>query len=170
MKRPDCIKHFEEIQTDDNCHYPQSDELLCFGSALGKAVGLKKIGIHHENLPPGRRTSWPHCESDEEEFAFVIEGNPHVWIDGYLHALKPGDSVGFPAGTGISHTFINNTETNVRLLVVGEASKTTNKIFYPLNPERKDQVGNGWWSDVPRQNLGPHDGLPDKLRNKNLKR
>ncbi len=45
-----------------------------------------------------------------------------------------GDSVGFPAGTGICHTFLNNTEQEVRLLVVGEANKKYNRIDYPLNP------------------------------------
>jgi uncharacterized cupin superfamily protein len=166
MKRPDCIKHFSEIQSNDDCHYPQSSELLCYGSPLGKAVGLKKIGIHHEILPPGRRTSWPHAESEEEEFAYVIEGEPHVWIDGNLFQLKSGDAVGFPSGTGISHTFINNTNQNVRLLVVGEANKSSNKIYYPLHPQRKEQVGDGWWDEVPKHTLGPHDGLPDKLRTK----
>lgn len=31
--------------------------------------------------------------------------------------------MGFPAGTGVCHTFINNTDEEVRLLVVGEANK-----------------------------------------------
>ncbi|STR65859.1 Hemolysin [Klebsiella michiganensis] len=55
-------------------------------------------------------------------------------LTGYLWKLEPGDSVGFPAGTGICHTFLNNTEQEVRLLVVGEANKKFNRIYYPLNP------------------------------------
>lgn len=64
----------------------------------------------------------------------MLEGYPEVWINGYLWKLEPGDSVGFPAGTGICHTFLNNTEQEVRLLVVGEANKKYNRIYYPLNP------------------------------------
>lgn len=93
-----------------------------------------------------------------------MEGHPDVWLDGTLHRLKPGDGVGFPSGTGLCHTFINNSDEDVRLLVVGEASKKTSKIFYPLNPERKEQVKDNWWHDVPKRPLGCHDGLPDKLR------
>ena len=74
--RPDFIKHWIEIQDDKPGNYKGSDELLSLGSALGKKLGLTKIGIHHEVLPAGRRTSWPHAESAEEEFGFVIEGNP----------------------------------------------------------------------------------------------
>ncbi len=100
-------------------------------------------------------------ESDEEEFIYVLEGYPEVWINGYLWKLEPGDSVGFPAGTGICHTFLNNTEQEVRLLVVGEANKKYNRIYYPLNPgyaaTRQDR-----WVDHPPQFFGPHDGKPRK--------
>ena len=164
MSRPDCIKHFSEIQNEDNSHYPDSDELLSIASSFARKMGLKKLGIHHELVFPGRRTSWPHAESDEEEFVYVIEGNPDVWLDGTLHRLNPGDGVAFPAGTGISHTFLNNTESDVRLLVIGEASKAENRLYYPMNPSRKAQLGERWWSDVPKRELGPHDGLPDAQR------
>jgi uncharacterized cupin superfamily protein len=164
MRRPDFIKHYSEIQGKDENHYPASDELLSIGSPFAKTFGLKRLGIHHEVLPPGRRSSWPHAESTEEEFVYVIEGEPDVWIDGVLHRLCAGDAVGFPAGTGITHAFINNSENPVRLLVVGEANRDDNKIFYPLNPERKELVADRWWHDVPEQDLGPHDGLPDKRR------
>ncbi len=87
------------------------------------ALGLTKLGIHHELLPPGRRTSFPHAESAAEEFVYVIEGMPDAWIDGELVRLAPGDGVGFPAGTGIAHSFLNNTDQTVRLLVVGEPNK-----------------------------------------------
>lgn len=164
MSRPDCIKHYSEIQRADNRHYPDSDELHCIGSPFSKHMGLTRIGVHHELLPPGRRTSWPHAESDEEEFIYVIEGYPDVWIDGDIHRLNPGDGVAFPSGTGISHTFLNNTEADVRLLVIGEATKPTNKLIYPLNPIRKEHLGDEYWYDAPKRELGAHDGLPDAQR------
>lgn len=164
--RPDCIAHYSEACKGDISHYRGSDEKLSIGSPIGKKVGLTRIGVHHELLPPGRRTSWPHSESDEEEFAYVLSGNPQVWIDGHVYDLKPGDGVGFPAGTGINHTFMNNTESDVELLVVGEATKPANKVYYPLHPGRQEQVPEMWWHDVPTRAQGPHDGLPDKLREK----
>lgn len=78
--------------------------------------------------------------------------------------LREGDAVGFPAGTGIAHTFINNTDETVRLLVVGEATKAENKINYPLHPKRNAEMGDSYWTDAPERELGPHDGLPDALR------
>ena len=137
MKRPDCIRHWRELEGVDDSTYPDSTELFSIGAPLARGLRLNRLGIHHERLPPGRRTSYPHAESDEEEFIYVLEGYPEVWINGYLWKLEPGDSVGFPAGTGICHTFLNNTEQEVRLLVVGEANKKFNTTrLTPAMPPR----------------------------------
>ncbi len=159
--RPDVIRHFTEIETPDKVGYKGSDERFGFGAPFGRVFGLQRIGIHHVRLPPGRRTSLPHAESAEEEFVFVVEGTPDVWIDGHLHRLAPGDGVGFPAGTGIAHTFLNNTEAEVRLIVVGDRDRPDARIVYPVDlwqkPYRTD-----WWEDAPQRPLGPHDGKPDR--------
>ena len=164
--RPGCITHYSEIQEEDNNHYSGSDELLSIGSPFGKHFGLERLGIHHELLPPGRRTSWPHAVSAEEEFVYVIDGFPQAWIDGYVYDLAPGDAVGFPSGTGSAHTFINNSESDVRLLVVGEATREDNRIFYAQHPERNEEMANqGYlWDNPPEVERGDHDGKPDVLR------
>jgi uncharacterized cupin superfamily protein len=162
-ERPYCIAHWTEIERPDDNHYDEDDELLCIGAPFGRHFGLKRLGVHHERLPPGRRTSFPHAESAEEEFVYVIEGTPDVWLDGRLHRLRPGDGVGFPAGTGIAHSFLNNTEEVVRLLVVGETPKLENRIFYPRHPERK-RLHADWWDDPPERPMGDHDGLANLRR------
>ncbi|YCH29881.1 cupin domain-containing protein [Erwinia sp. PK3-005] len=160
-ERPAFIRHWQELEEPDESHYRDSNEHMGIGAPLGRALGLTRIGIHHERLLPGRRLSYPHAESAEEEFVYVLDGHPHVWINGELHALQPGDAVAFPAGTGICHTFINNGTEEARLLVIGEANKEENRIHYPLNADyeatRKDR-----WHNPPTQPLGPHNGLPDK--------
>lgn len=145
--------------------YPQSDEPMGPVRSIGKAAGLLRVGIHVQTLPPGRRTSWPHAEELEEEFVYVIEGEVDAWIDGHTHRMVAGDLIAFPAGTGISHCIINNSESEARLLVGGEANKDANRIVYPLNPTRRADLSAAvWWDDAPAQPLGPHDGLPDALR------
>lgn len=161
--RPSSIRHWTEVEKPEEGHYRGDDERMGFGAPLARHFGLTRLGIHHERLPPGRRTSFPHAESLEEEFVHVLEGTPEVWLDGEVYPLKPGDSVGFPAGTGIAHTFINNTDEDVRLLVVGEANKAENRIFYPKNHDMKP-IRPDWWDDAPARTLGPHDGMPDRVR------
>jgi uncharacterized cupin superfamily protein len=156
-ERPDFIRHWTEIEEAEGGTYPGDTEIMSIGARLARRFGLTRIGIHHERLPPGRRTSYPHAESAEEEFVYVLEGAPDVWIDGHLHRLRPGDAVGFPAGTGICHTFLNNTGAEVRLLVVGEAAKPENRVRYPVNEAYQRSRADGW-TDWPSRPIGPHDG------------
>lgn len=158
MPRPSFIDHWKTLEGADDSHYPGDTELQAISAPLGRALGLTRIGIHHVRLLPGRRTSYPHAESAEEEFAYVLEGRPDVWIDGVLHALVPGDFVAFPAGTGICHTFLNNTSDEVRLLVGGERPKPENRIHYPLN-QAHEATREDRWLDVEPRVLGGHDGM-----------
>lgn len=143
--------------------YPNSTERMGPLRRIGRAAGLQRIGINLQRLPPGTRSSWPHAEEDEEEFVYVIEGEVDVWIDGHLHRMTAGDLAAFPAGTGISHCFMNNGEREALLLVGGDAARPGSRIYYPLNPSRKtDLKPESWWDDVPRHEMGPHDGVPRK--------
>jgi uncharacterized cupin superfamily protein len=160
------VANWRDIEGADDNHYPGSDELLTISASFARKFGLMRLGIHHERLLPGRRVSWPHAEADEEEFVFVLEGGPDLWADGYLKRLKPGDGVAFPAGTGLAHTLLNNRDDEVRLLVVGEASRDRARIHYPLHPHRNAEIGSRHWKIDPLRPLGPHDGLPDRQRRK----
>jgi uncharacterized cupin superfamily protein len=120
--------------------YPDSDEILSHGRPIGRAAGLQRIGLHVERVPPGHRTSYPHAEECEEEFVYVLAGEVDAWVDGHTHRMRAGDLAAFPAGTGICHVFINDSDAEAVLLVGGESSKPDNRIFYPLNPERRAQV------------------------------
>jgi uncharacterized cupin superfamily protein len=163
QRPPFIISSTDVPETEER--YPQSDELLILNRAIGKHAGMLRLGLHLCRVPPGHRTSYPHAEENEEEFVYVLEGNVDAWIDGELHPMKPGDLAAFPAGTGISHTFLNNGSEDALLLVGGEAGRRENKIYYPLNPERRAQIAwSQWWDDHerPQRKLGSHDGKPKK--------
>ncbi len=141
--------------------YPDSEEDMAPSRAIGRAAGLLQLGIHLVRVRPGTRTSFPHAESAEEEFVYVIEGEVDAWIDGELHRMKAGDLAAFPSGTGICHTFLNDGERDALLLSGGEADKASGRISYPLNPERRGQLAwSRWWDEVPKRPLGAHDGKP----------
>lgn len=162
-KRPATIVHWREIEETEDSTYPGDDEVLAVQARFGRHFGFKRLGINHERVAPGRRTSFPHAESAEEEFVFVISGTPDVWLDGVLTRLAPGDGVGFPPGDGLAHTFMNNTEEEVCLLVVGDTNRADNRIVYPMHPERR-AMRTDWWEDAPAREMGGHDGMPDRVR------
>jgi uncharacterized cupin superfamily protein len=151
--------------------YPNSDEYTGHGRSIGKFAGLMRIGVNLMRLSPGERSSWPHAEEKEEEFVYVLEGKVDAWIDGFVHPMRPGDLAAFPAGTGICHCFINNSEHDVLLLVGGESAKRDNRIYYPLHPQRRNDLPSSeWWDDVPKHRMGRHDGMPDALRARSAQR
>jgi uncharacterized cupin superfamily protein len=167
LTRPPFIAHWTDIEERPAGGYPNSAELMTYGAPFARLFGLERIGIHHERLPAGRRTSYPHAEKTEEEFVYVLEGTPDVWLDGSLYRLKEGEGVVFKPGTGIAHTFINNTDAEVRLLVVGEHRRPDNQVHYPMHQARNQELGDDHWANCPRAPMGPHDGLPDALRDSN---
>lgn len=157
-QRPDFIVHYTDLLKPFT---REPGGMQGAGARFGQRFGLERIGINLEVLPPGNRSSHPHAEKLEEEFVYVLSGTPDVWIDGELHALGPGDGVGFRAGTGIAHSFLNNSDADVHLLIVGEHQVQGNQLFYPLNPQRMDDFRqrDRAWDDVPERPLGPHDGV-----------
>lgn len=154
------ISHYSAIQKPFVHDNVTENFIKIIDANFSKSFDLKRIGVHHVVLPSGYRTSYPHAESLEEEFIYVISGSPQAWINGELYNLKPGCAVGFPAGTGVCHSFLNNSYVDVCLLVLGERTKKENKFIYPLNLELKESFAADWWNDWPLQNLGPHNGIP----------
>ncbi|MDE2385052.1 MAG: cupin domain-containing protein [Alphaproteobacteria bacterium] len=158
------VANWKDIEDGSNASYPGSRETHGLTANFAKHFKLSRLGVSQDRLRPGERSSWPHAEADEEEFVLVLEGTPDLWVDGHIKRLAPGDCVGFASGTGLAHTFINNTNADVRMIVVGEASRYRSRIHYPMHPKRNAEIGSRHWSDVPKRKLGPHDGKPDKPR------
>jgi len=161
-RRPSFIISAGDV-AEESGRYPGSDEYHSFGRPLGQAAGLERLGVNLDRLPPGRRTSYPHAEGDLEEFVYVVDGEVDLWVDGELHRMKRGDFAGFPAGTGIAHTALNNGTRDALLLVGGEKTRPGIRLNYPLNPELRGKMPQErWWEDSPKRVLGPHDGKPKR--------
>lgn len=162
--RPACAANWKDILTNKAKRYPDSTEDQGIDAPFGNIARFSRIGIHLEVLKPGRRTSYPHAERDEDEFVYVVSGEIDAWNDGRVVPVGEGGFIGWPGGTGITHVIINNGAADAVLLVGGEASRMKNKFWYPYHPSRNKAAGKNYWDDHPVPKLGPHDGLPDALR------
>lgn len=129
-------------------------------------MGLERVAINYEVLAPGERSSWPHAHSEAEEFIFILEGHPQIWINSEVYDLNPGDCVGLPPGTGYAHTLINNSNETVRSIVMGECHVPSDKIIYSHHPKRNEEMKERGhlWEDIPAQKMGSHDGWSDRKR------
>ncbi len=103
-----------------------------------------------------------------EIFAFVLEGAPDLWIDGHLHRLAEGDGVTFQAGTGIAHSFINNSGADVRIFVMSEPFLRNGRVVHALDDAANANMRkmNMLWEGAPKRKLGPNRGKPGDLSGK----
>ena len=161
---PDCVVHWRDILSKKASRYKASTEDQGLNARFGKRARFSRIGVHAELLKPGRRTSYPHAERDEEEFVHVVSGAVEAWTDGRIAKLGEGDFIGWRAGTGVTHVILNNSDEDAVLVVGGEASRVRNQFWYPFHPSSNAAVGERYWDDHPVPKLGPHDGMPDALR------
>lgn len=76
--------------------------------------------------------------------------------------LAPGDRSSWPH----AHTLLNNTDKNVRALVMGECHVPTDKIFYPKHLARNSEMKEKghFWDNHPQHEMGEHDGWTDRKR------
>lgn len=151
--RPKFINHHTALQDHKAyAYYNGSDETFTLGAALGSEQGLKNLGIHYEILPVGKRSSWPHAHSVEEEFVIILEGNPTLWVNGDLIEAKPMDVIYFPPGSNIAHTVMNKTDSDIKMIVVGEQDRENGDlIYYPEHPARNEEckTEGQFWEERP---------------------
>jgi uncharacterized cupin superfamily protein len=82
---------------------------------LGAATGSRWTGMRHVELEPNALSGPPHCHSAEEEIFVVLDGEGTLeliprglYTDGdeiEAHAVRRGNVVARPPGTGVSHAF-----------------------------------------------------------------
>jgi len=138
------------------CRILRTGEPLADVAQLVGPETLRRVRVQHERLLPGRRASSPHAHTTREEVIYVLSGTPELWIDGQLRPLRPGDCIAFPAGSGLSHTVINNADSEAELLTIA-TQLDDDRCYYPFHPTHGDvdDATASAWSARP---LGPHDG------------
>ena len=87
---------------------------------LGDLFGLTNFGVNLTRLLPGSVSALRHAHTRQDEFVYVLEGHPTLHTDEGRTRLSPGMCAGFRAGTGNGHHLINETETDVVYLEMGD--------------------------------------------------
>lgn len=97
---------------------------------LGDHAKLTNFGVNLTRIVPGGQSSHRHAHSRQDEFIYVLQGEVELETDTSVEVLRPGMCAGFPAGTGIAHRFVNRSDEEVFLLVIGDRT-SGDDISYP---------------------------------------
>jgi uncharacterized cupin superfamily protein len=109
---------------------------------LGDVFGLKNFGVNLTRLMPGGESALLHRHSKQDEFIYILQGNPTLVTESAEAALSPGMCAGFPAA-GEAHQLVNRTGEDVLYLEVGdrtpgdEGSYPKDDIQAALGPDGK---------------------------------
>src|SRR3974390_2397884 len=86
--------------------------------ALGDLFGLKNFGVNLTTLLPGGESALLHRHSKQDEFIYILQGDPVLVTDSGELQLSPGMCAGFPAG-GPAHQLVNRSNASVVYLEIG---------------------------------------------------
>ncbi|MCC5639348.1 cupin domain-containing protein [Nostoc sp. CHAB 5844] len=113
--------------------YPDKFQHLVAGrvkKALGNAAGLKNYGVNLVTLAPGSCSALRHWHTRQDEFIYIIEGEPTLVTNAGEQILTPGMMAGFPAGEEDGHQLVNRSEKIVIYLEIGDRTPD-DEGYYP---------------------------------------
>jgi uncharacterized cupin superfamily protein len=87
---------------------------------LADLFGLTNFGVNLTRLAPGAVSALRHAHTKQDEFVYILHGQPTLRTDEGRIQLSPGMCAGFKAGTGNGHHLINETADEIVYLEVGD--------------------------------------------------
>ena len=111
--------------------------------ALGDVFGLTNFGVNLTRLKAGARSSLRHAHTKQDEFIYILEGNPTLITDEGETPLSPGMCAGFKAGTGDGHMLINHGDEDVVYLEAGDRTPG-DQGSYPDDDLQAVMVDGAW--------------------------
>lgn len=113
--------------------YPEDLRGACDGRekcGLGEVFGLSQFGVNQTLLRPGAASAIRHWHRSEDEFIYILSGEPTLVTDAGETKLSAGECAGFPAGRADGHMLVNRSSEPVVYLEVGTRA-SEDEVFYP---------------------------------------
>ena len=110
---------------------------------LGDLFGLKNFGVNLTELAPGGQSALLHSHSKQDEFIYILEGQPTLITEDGEVGLAPGMCAGFAAG-GSAHHLVNRSDGPVLYLEIGDRLPG-DSASYPRDDIQAVQDEQGQW-------------------------
>jgi uncharacterized cupin superfamily protein len=110
---------------------------------LGDLFGLTNFGVNLTRMAPGSISALRHAHTKQDEFIYILQGNPVLVTDQGETQMTPGMCAGFAAGTGNAHQLVNMSTEEVVYLEVGDRTPGDTGI-YPDDDIQAISVDGKW--------------------------
>lgn len=97
---------------------------------LGTAAGSEKLYINIDYVRPGGKSVKYHSHSHQEEFFAILKGSGLLRFNDEEIPVTTNDFFAKPAGKGIAHQFINNSDDILIILDCG-TKDDNDEVYYP---------------------------------------
>jgi uncharacterized cupin superfamily protein len=97
---------------------------------LGDVFGLRNFGVNLTRLKPGSESALRHAHMKQDEFVYILEGEPVLITNEGETKLKPGMCAGFKAAAGDAHHLVNRGPSDVVYLEIGDRTEGE-EVVYP---------------------------------------
>jgi uncharacterized cupin superfamily protein len=119
---------------------------------LAERFGVKAFGVNRTRLAPGGVSALHHRHTRQEEFLYVLEGEPTLVTGEREVPLRPGMCAGF-VPDGPAHHLENRTDRDVVVLEVG-TRVAGDEVAYPADDIQAEMGADGKWR------ISHKDGTP----------
>jgi mannose-6-phosphate isomerase-like protein (cupin superfamily) len=115
--------------------------LLVFGGIFGRLSAGLSLKASHVRKPDycyssgNDQSSARHSHTQQDEFVYVLEGEFVLVTNAGRRTVGPGTCIGFPAGTGDGHHFLNETDRDAAFLVVGDRTPDDEVTYSDIDLE-----------------------------------
>ena len=110
---------------------------------LGDLFGLANFGVNLTRLSPGAGSALRHAHSRQDEFVYILQGDPVLITAAGETQLCAGMCAGFRCGTGDAHQLVNRSGDEVVYLEVGDRS-AGDSVVYPDDDLQAALVDGQW--------------------------
>jgi uncharacterized cupin superfamily protein len=111
---------------------------------LGDLFSLTNYGVNLTRLAPEGVSALRHAHSRQDEFVYILQGEPTLITNSGETMLRPGMCAGFKAGTGDGHHLVNRTSDDVVFLEIGDRS-AGDAVVYPDDDIQAVLGNDGKW-------------------------
>jgi uncharacterized cupin superfamily protein len=145
-KKPDAVLATSVAPRTKPSNYPEPFASRMQGREkrqLGDVFGLANFGVNLTRLAPGAISALKHWHSKQDEFIYVLEGEPTLVTQSGETTLRPGMCAGFKAGESIGHQLVNRTSEVAVYLEVGD--RMPGDMGYYPDDDLEAYLENGSW-------------------------
>lgn len=97
--------------------------------ALGDVFGLENFGVNRTTLKPGAMSALRHWHTRQDEFIYILSGQPTLVTNAGETVLEPGVCMGFKASHSDGHHLVNRGSVDAVYLEVGDRTAGDGGVY-----------------------------------------